>query len=1017
MKNRKLRALLPILLIGTMGIASCQGGKDNDSSSTSTDSVDTSLPSSDSSFSSDSSSSSSSGGGDVSGETLSVADQTEVSDLNIYFTSTNPALEDLDWAWAWSDEGDYSYAFPVPDDSTTPPASIPEIGEDVVFRSVHLTFNQNYEAWSQWDMNEYNHTTMNVTGPTFFDGIIFRNEDGSVQHNDITIDTEMIKADDNGNYNIYIDIDKLQCYYNAADFPVSPVKTAVYGEGYDVTGKTIGWIDLGGTKMNEVFPYFKEDTIRIRPYRLNSVTGSKQYEDNTFKITIDYDACQVESDTAARIYLTHGLDLTYRYEVWVHDPKTGELAYASDIDFHTYYNSSAFDSKYYTDEKLGAYVEDGKTIFKLWSPTANQATLNIYTPDRTSFRSHLPTKKGGSNNRGVYTWVMDGDLTGTYYTFDVNNAGSLSREVPDPYGLSSDTNGEHSMVVNFDEIEKPAGYENYQDWAPDYANHSGVTIMEMHTRDFSADESWNGTEANRGKFNGLHERGTALADGTATGFDYVRELADAGLSHVQIMPAYDFSSVDETKLDDPEYQNLAASGIFNWGYDPQQYNTPEGSYSTDPDDGFSRVEEFMSFVNDYNNAGVGVVMDVVYNHMPSQSGSSFEQVFPGYYFRDVSVSGAGVDVAAQRSMVRQFIVDSVTMWAKEYHISGFRFDLMGILDVKTMKAVRQALDEINPNILVYGEGWQMFNDGTDPSTGLGTADMAYQGSLNYMGEDWVGSFNDDVRDAIKGQQSGDASWVTKDLGYVQQAILGTQNLGDMQYDKSKIYYGQTGTLGYHIDGRPIYNQSAHDGIGASICYTECHDNLMLWDKLTMSTPEANRGEVEDMARMANSTVLSALSPAFFQIGQDFGRSKSYTDTKYNQVNPGYFEDPYVPGIYYSHNSYNLSDEINAIDWNLLDEHAAMESDFRQMLTQRVDASEGIATSLGRELTFNDFGANGAEGVEGIYTCNVEPNDYVISIKLALPDGKTYLAIQNYSTVAVTIDNHTVNSRSSGIFIY
>lgn len=976
MKNRNIKGLLSLVLMGVLVLGGCNTTGSESSGNNTGDNT---------------------GGDDTPSGVLNTADCGDVADFNIYFYMDSADFPDsYDWLWIWND--DESYALECYNDTVV----IEDISEDISFVQIHINFGQAYTAYSDWDKTAS--TTMTMTDQTQFTSVIFRSEDGSSQTKDISIATSMITTDDDGNYSIYIDGDQKQCYYSAADFPVSTIKVAEYGEALTVTGGEVGWIDLSGSNMENVFAEFSENSIQIRRYIYNPTSGTKRYYSDDFDI--DYDACERYSDTSARVYFTDAADITYKYEVWCLDPDTGSTAYACDISFTDYYSSAAFDRKYYTDTELGAIAnDDGSTTFRVWAPSARNVSVQIWEgSDSDSYRTRLLSK--GDN--GVWSTTLEDIGHGTYYTYVVNNGGIPTSGISDPYGLSSNANGKKSMVVDWDQVTEPSGYENYQDWAPDYENFSGVTIMEMHTRDFSADETWDGKEANRGKFKGLYESGTSYG-GNATGFDYVKELAAAGLTHVQIMPAFDYSSVDETRLDDEDYKNAAVNGIYNWGYDPQQYNVPEGSYSSDPDDGETRVEEFMGFVNAYNNIGVGVVMDVVYNHMPGQSGTSFESVFPGYYFRDVTVSGAGVDIASQRSMVRQFIVDSVSMWAERYHISGFRFDLMGILDIKTMKAVRQALDEINPDILCYGEGWQMFNDDTDPSTGLGAADMAYQWSLQYMGEDWVGSFNDDVRDAIKGQQSGDESWVVYDTGYAQNALLGYEE--NMAYQKSKIYYGLTGTLGYNIDGRPQYTPSASDGVGASIMYTECHDNLTLWDKLTMSTPEDKRYEVEDMARMANSTVLSALSPSFFEIGQDFGRSKAFTDTKF-MTNSDYFKDPYsTADIYYSHNSYNLSDEVNAVDWSLLEEHSTMESDFRSMLTQRSEASAELAYMLGgRDLNYADF----TGGSDVSYICNgYENNDYIISITLER-NGKRYVALQNYSTDDVNYYGISIPGRSSVI---
>lgn len=952
-------------------------------------------------------------GGDTVDHPIETNERTEDGDLNIYFTSSTIEAPDSSYIWMWNDD-DASFLFPA----CTEQVVIPEISDELLFTAVHLTFGQEYNAYTDWQATKPG--TMTIPDKDYLNYIIFRSApDASVinQTSDMGIVTDLMVPDGNGNYNIYIDGTRNSIYYRAEDFPVSTVTNANYGESLSPSGKAVGWIDLVGKEMEDTFTDFNESFIIVKEFFYNLVSGTRVYYNDLVKI--NYDACEVTSDTGARIFFEEPLDITEQYEVQVRDKDSGSLAYSCDVSYINYFSTPAFDREYYTDEQMGAFIrtnDDGneETVFHVWSPSASSGSVSIYDDAGTKEYDEYRLKNIG---QGVFEAVVPGNLHGKYYTYNINNYGIMSNDVPDPYALSSNANGKRSMVVDWNKVSKPQTYDSYDKngWTPDYKNYAGVSIMEMHTRDFTSSDSWNGPKEDVGKFKGLYDEGTKLSDGTPTGFDYVKRLKENGLTHVQIMPAFDFSSVDETKLDDPEYQSEAKNGIYNWGYDPQQYNVPEGSYSSDPNDGETRVEEFMNFVNSYNDIGVGVIMDVVYNHMPGQSGTSFDRVFPNYYFRSGNdVSGAGVDVASQHSMVRKFIVDSVVGWAEHYHVSGFRFDLMGIIDLQTMKAVRQALDEIDPNILVYGEGWQMFYDNTDPSSGLTAVDMAYQGSLKYMGEDWVGSFNDDVRDAIKGQQSGDGSIL--DRGYAQNGVLGGDQ-GTMDFQRGKILYGLTGTLGYTTqNNRPQYAPGAHDGVGASINYTECHDNLTLWDKLSMSVGENERQYVPTMAKMANATVLSSLSPAFFQIGQDFGRSKAYTDEKF-KVDGQYFEDPVLKGTYYSHNSYNLSDEINQVDWSLLskDANKDMETSFLSCLSQRKAASEGLAEM------FVDNGGNPSAAVfnntvDGCtYRCggDVSSNVYIVGYSLER-NGKQYVVINNYSTDSITYLGVTCGPKSAVI---
>lgn len=905
----------------------------------------------------------------------STADEVEPTDVNIYVYSTKPASE-RNWIWAWSDQESLPGSlFPV---SFAPQVTFEQLGEEFKFTPVYLKFNTAYSAQNNWSGSA--ETSFTVTQDNFFTGLIIRNEDGSSKSTDNAIDLSKALVDDKGQRNIYIYEGK-SVVYSLADFPTSPIESATYNEIRDpATQEVIPSIQMTakpGKNMSDVLT--QEILARglvIRGYVTNA-DGSTTGKDRN---VVDVSKIKIEGSTATLFFrINRSLNPQYKYQIQYTPVAGGDYDVLADVSLLSYYSSNAFDEKYHTNKKLGSYVaNDNTTVFRLWTPSASSVTLNLYQDQGSKNRTpYLMTR----DENGVYEIALQGNLHGYYYTFDIDNYGIVDKDVPDPYANSSNANGLKSMVVDFNKINSPE-FIAQKTWAPKIdGNYAGVTIMEMHTRDFTSDASWNGNSTNKGKFAGLTEEGTSLADGTKMGFDYVKDLKAKGLTHVQIMPAYDFASVDETKLDDPTYQQKAIGGIFNWGYDPQQYNAPEGSYSSNPQDGWTRVQEFHDFVDTYNKAGLGVVMDVVYNHMPQQAGTAFERVFPGYYFRSKHSSGAGVDIASQRGMVRQFIVDSILGWAKNYHVSGFRFDLMGLLDRDTMQYIRQEVDKVDPNILIYGEGWDMFQG--DPDYGTRHSALATKGNVDKMGEDWVGLFGDEYRDAVAGKNNDPSA-----TGYVQNVLNGG-SIDKQTLDR--MYFGLTGTYYQGDSNATTYSSSSSDGIGASLAYIEVHDNMTLWDHFSVSRTSADIDVAKEVS-MANDSFLSALSPAFFQLGQDFGRSKAFKDGKF-KVNNGYYTDPIDPTVFYSHNSYNLSDEINGIDWTLLNKNSSVKQSFDAALQRR----STLAPRLGKSYSVTDF----YEPTKGNFQANLLNDPQVISFSLRLADGKTYYYGQNFSGVEKT----------------
>ena len=402
---------------------------------------------------------------------------------------------------------------------------------------------------------------------------------------------------------------------------------------------------------------------------------------------------------------------------------------------------AASTSTTYSGDDLGCTYTKEKTTFKVWAPTASKVTLKRYATgsDNASKEAVEPKSLGNvqmtkDDKTGVWTAVVEGDIKNTYYTYDVDG-----RETQDIYSKSTGVNGDRSMVIDLDSTN-PEGWEN--DKRIDCPNQTDSVVWEIHVKDFSYDSKSGISSKNRGKYLAFTEQGTKYS-GTdiSTGIDHLKEL---GITHVQILPMYDYASVDESGPDDQ----------FNWGYDPKNFNTPEGSYSSNPYDGNTRVKELKEMIKALHDAGIGVVMDVVYNHTYAPFGqagnqtefqksqkSAFEQTVPGYYYTAKDMSGCGNSLDSTKPMYRKFMIDSMKYWAEEYHLDGFRFDLMGILDAETIGQVRTELNKIDPQIKIWGEPWN--------AVGTAPAGYANKGSLKSMDNN-IAVFSDNMRDAIIG---------------------------------------------------------------------------------------------------------------------------------------------------------------------------------------------------------------------------------------------------------------------------
>ncbi|NLD25850.1 MAG: type I pullulanase [Acholeplasmataceae bacterium] len=593
------------------------------------------------------------------------------------------------------------------------------------------------------------------------------------------------------------------------------------------------------------------------------------------------------------ITLNKNLDLSKKYLIQI-EFASGAKNY--EVTFDGIYDSAIFEETYgYEGHDLGAIVSTNETSFRIWAPLSNHVVLNLYD-------NGTPADLGGSDEKTTYemlpdekgTWKLSlpDNLHGKYYTYSVTN-GTKTNEVIDPYAKSAGINGIRGMVVDFS-LVNPDDFI-YGERPNNITNPTDAIIYELHIRDLTSHSSWNGPEAYRGKFLGLTVEGTKY-NNVSTGLDHIKEL---GVTHVQLLPFFDFGVVDESRLNDPTYKK-----VFNWGYMPLNFNVPEGSYSTDPYDGSKRIAELKQVVNSLTENNIGLIMDVVYNHTGLSQDSNFNLILPGYFHRLTGEgnfsngSGTGNETASERFMVRKFIIDSLCFWAQEYNLSGFRFDLMGLHDLETMNSIVQALHEINPKILIYGEPW------TGGETPLSKSMAAGKENLDQLPK--VGAFNDDIRDGIKG-----SVFTVAEKGFVQ----GQYN----ETIRNKIYYGVAGGVEMaDIDATKLSAKKFwHSEPVKTINYVSAHDNHTLYDKLKQSTSFAQRVFLDAMQKQANAIVLTSQGIPFLHAGVEFLRSK-----------------PLAKG--YDGNSYESLDSVNQLRWDLKAQAKNMEvfNFYKEMIALR-----------------------------------------------------------------------------------
>lgn len=494
------------------------------------------------------------------------------------------------------------------------------------------------------------------------------------------------------------------------------------------------------------------------------------------------------------------------------------------------------------------------TSFLLWAPTAQEVRVLLYEQGTGGSPYKMLMMEEGKD--GIWTTSCKEDLKGKFYTFNVKINDTWQGDTPGVMAKAVGVNGERAAIIDMRSTD-PKGWST--DKRPALKSFSDIVLYEMHHRDFSMDSTLQITH--HGKYLSLtDEKAIIKGSEEKAGIAHLKEL---GVTHVHLLPSFDFASIDETKLNVPQY---------NWGYDPQNYNVPEGSYATDPYRPEVRIKEFKQMVQALHKAGIRVVMDVVYNHTYQTENSNFERTVPQYFYRQDSLgnagnaSGCGNETASERPMVRRFIIESIKHWIKEYHIDGFRFDLMGIHDIATMNAIRAEVDKIDPSIFIYGEGWSA---GASP---LPQKDLAIKNNISQMPR--IAAFSDEIRDSLRGAWGDDSK--------------GAFLIGKPHHEEG-IRLGAVGGVAHEAVGKHIRIWAKEPT--QFISYVSCHDDLCLVDRLKRTKPDVSDKELSSLVKLAYTSVLTSQGVPFIFAGDEIMRHKKG-----------------------DHNSYKSSDDINAIQW-------------------------------------------------------------------------------------------------------
>ncbi|MCR5609937.1 MAG: type I pullulanase [Lachnospiraceae bacterium] len=687
------------------------------------------------------------------------------------------------------------------------------------------------------------------------------------------------------------------------------------------------------------------------------------------------------------------------------------------------FSSEEFEEEFcYKGDDLGCTYDVNESLFRVWAPTAAGVKLNIYDEgDGDNLINSFDMK---SSTKGTWVYKLPGDWKNKYYTYSVTfdnvkvtedksnpfkvnltyveKGDTVTREVVDIYAKATGVNGKRGMIVDFNETN-PEGWED--DTRPRFDKATDAIIYELHMRDLSMEE--NSGIKNKGTYLGVAEENTTTPSGTLTGLSHMKDL---GVTHVHFLPLQDFGSIDETGN---------STLKFNWGYDPVNYNVPEGSYSTNPYEGTVRIKEFKTMVKALHDNGIRVILDVVYNHTYDTRHSNFDNLVPNYYHRNqdgefTNGSGCGNEMGSDRIMYRRFMINSVKHWINEYHIDGLRFDLMAVHDIKTMNALKKEVMAIDSSILIYGEGW------IGGTTKFDSMEACFKVNAKELND--IAMFNDDIRDAVKGSISEPV---------VSGFATGAMYKNNIMYDSrevltQKIRFGVAGSVKHkqvkgiqhtkrpeEYDGKEIVFWAKNPS--QTINYVSAHDNWTLWDKICMSNEDESFETKVKMNKLCAAIVMLSQGIPFIHAGEEMLRSKKSLTGE-----PMYIGD-----------SYNSPDEVNSLKWLDKEKYNDVYEYYKGLIAfrKRQDLLRLLNASEVREcLKFKGAVPEGivAFTLSGTYS-NGSPSEIFVvfnglnkdyTIRLPEGDWRTYIDGNSAGTTVLSKDSGktTVNALTARVFV-
>lgn len=840
-------------------------------------------------------------------------------------------------------EGEQDYSYPGQDmsgrDVTYPTTVTPLSGDSI---QIHYHRNDNkYQPWCLWlwDEKENNGAIFDFNfqddfgvtasylisdiGALSTGRIGFLVRDASWNKdvaNDRYIDTNKIEKDSNNVYHAYLFSGDEHIYTTKNKTLYDEISTAEFADEENIT--------LVCSNKISSYDLMKDNVSLVKKENLSSKRETIALPNN--------ESAQLSSVYSIKVkFAASGKEMT------------------ESVSVSKLYNSETFNNEFYYDGELGAIYTSAKTTFKVWSPVSTDIKLRIYnsgTPTALSNEGSdtYEEKTMTRGEKGVWSVEVSGDLQGKYYTYVVTNSAFNAREIVDPYAKGAGINGARGMIVDFSRTN-PTGWDAI---SPLTYDRNELTVWETHIADVTSSKTWTGSEDNRRKYLGVVEEGTTYTfKGTTvtTGFDHIKEL---GVNAVQLLPIFDQANDERTYT-------------FNWGYNPLNYNVVEGLYSSDPYNGYARINELKTIIMKFNQAGISTIMDVVYNHVNAANGSNFDVLVPGYYYRynaDGSLSngsGCGNETASNMPMMRKFMIDSTAFWASEYKLGGFRFDLMGLHDLTTMNNLVANLKTINPNIVVYGEPW---TGGTSSMPNYESQSAKQSNGNKYVG---YGQFNDRMRDAlIKGGLNASTAqgWVT---------------------NKAAVNNNDVESIKKGIAGATYNNEVNIADPNKTVNYVTCHDNYTLSDRIEVSYGNDDMQDLIDMNLLANGVVFTSQGTTFMLAGDEFMRTKQYNSNSYEssdyinnldyklKVEYKQVFDNYVKLIAFKQNTAQLHDSTCTVQVNSKDGGSVLTYKLTSGTTEYiVIQSNGAGTKTAIDLTgysvFYDS-KNAATGALGSFT--------------------------------------------------